>query len=173
MNDYRTWSNSCKIGFPKMSKWDIDPRKPKMNSFRKTIKRHLLKARKDQTYIWAIFEKKSGFIIGLLDIHIIERDILQKANLGYRIFNNYWRQGFAHEAIKKLVKKCLIDLKLNRLEAVIDLDNIASICLMKRLNYRCEGVRKNYWYQEGRWDDQMVYIIDRKELKLPRLKIYK
>jgi RimJ/RimL family protein N-acetyltransferase len=86
-------------------------------------------AKQDFTYVWPIFERRSGACVGSIDIHIIARDVLQVANLGYRIDNRYWRRGYAREAVSRIIRAAFQDLKLNRLEAVIDLDNRPSIAL--------------------------------------------
>jgi len=169
LNDFNIWKNACLAGLPKKNKWDKDPPLPRKKIFISMIARLRKKARLDQLYVWGIFAKKN--LVGFIDISIIERYSIQNANLGYKIFNHCWRQGYAFEALSEIIKPALRDLKLNRLEAVIDLDNKVSIALVKKLQFRKEGIRKNYWYQNNRWDDQVVYIVDRSELKMTPLKV--
>lgn len=116
-------------------------------------------------------KKKSHKLIGVVDIHILQRGVLQMANLGYRIFNQYWGKGYGNEVVKKLIVSSLIDLKLNRLEAVIDMDNKRSINLVNSIGLRREGIRKNYWFQNKQWDDQIVFVADRVQFNLPKLKL--
>ncbi|MBH46914.1 MAG: hypothetical protein CME71_01950 [Halobacteriovorax sp.] len=173
LKDYKAWFEAYTESLPKSSKHDVEPYLASECSkqvFKTFVVKHRELAKIDRTYIWGIYDKKSGVQVGTIDIHILVRDELQKANLGYRIFNRYWRKGFAKEAVKKICKEALIDLKLNRLEAVIDSDNMPSIKLAKSLGFRSEGVRENYFFQDDRWDDQAVFVVDRKLLKLPALK---
>lgn len=171
--DYKTWFAAYTSLLPKKSKFDRGPYKPsecKKEVFLKIVKRHQLLAKEGKTFIWGIFDKTNGKLVGAIDVHILVRGEIQKANLGYQIFNNYWRQGIASEVLSKLIPMLLVDLKINRLEAVIDTDNRASIRLAKTIGLRNEGIRKNYYFQDGDWADQIVYVADRKLFKLPLLK---
>jgi ribosomal-protein-alanine N-acetyltransferase len=44
------------------------------------------------------------------------------------------------------------------LEAAIDLDNHASIALARAAKLHDEGIKKHYWFQNNRWQDQRVFI---------------
>ena len=94
----------------------------------------------------------------MIDIAIYERGSLQFANLGYRLFNRYWGQGFGQEAVRAAIKIGHTDLKLQRLEASIDLHNKRSIKLVKSLGLEREGIKRGYWYQNGGWDDQLIFV---------------
>ena len=171
--DYNLWFEAYTNLLPQKTKFDKGPYKAsecKKDVFDKIVTRHQSLAKDGKTYIWGIFDKKNKKLVGAIDVHILVRGEIQKANLGYQIFNNYWKQGIASEVLLKTIPKVLIDLKLNRLEAVIDCDNKPSIKLVKKIGLRKEGIRKNYFFQEGDWEDQIVYIADRKLLKLPLLK---
>lgn len=172
LSDYGLWEQACLLPPSKTTnKWDKKPPIPSKELFKKVIKRHQSQSKADQTYQWGVFEKNSKKLVGMVDIHILERYVVQKANLGYRIFNQYWGQGYGKEAVSKIVIKGLLDLKLNRLEAVIDLENKRSIKLVKSIGLRSEGVRKNYWFQNKKWNDQIVFVADRSHFKLPQLKL--
>lgn len=172
VKDYECWRQACLLPNSKVTnKWDVKAPTPSKKFFTRIVKRHFANAHQDQTYVWGVFEKKSGKLIGVVDIHILQRDVLQMANLGYRIFNQYWGLGYGKEVVRKLILSSLLDLKLNRLEAVIDMDNKRSIHLVKSIELRREGLRKNYWFQHKKWDDQIVFIADRTQFKLPKLKL--
>jgi ribosomal-protein-alanine N-acetyltransferase len=94
----------------------------------------------------------------MIDIAIYERGSLQFANLGYRLFNRYWGQGLAGEAVGAAITIGHRDLKLQRLEASIDLHNKRSIKLVKKLGLEREGIKRAYWFQNGGWDDQVIYV---------------
>jgi [ribosomal protein S5]-alanine N-acetyltransferase len=155
------------------NKWDRGPmpaRECSKKIFKSIIARHNKLAGLDHTYVWALYDRKSGRMVGNIDIFIICRDALQFANLGYRIFNLYWRCGYATEALRKAVPQILLDLRLNRLEAAIDQDNVASLRLAKAIRMRAEGLKKSHHFYKGKWEDQMVFTISRKDLRLPVLK---
>ncbi len=49
------------------------------------------------------------------------------AEVLYKIFPDYWRQGFATEALTQVLKFSFTDLGLHRIEAGCAVENIASI----------------------------------------------
>ena len=159
--DFETWLRSQELAKPSRGKFDADSlpleRRTRAN-FNKAVRRQQRQARNDSVYVWNVFLKKTGELIGHLDINPIAREPYQMANLGYRILNNYWGQGYATEAVRSLVSHAFKDLSLHRFEAVIDLDNKASIALAKACGLHREGIKKHYWYQNNRWEDQVVYI---------------
>lgn len=170
--DYKVWFDTYTNMLPKQHKFDRGPQpasKCTKDYYSGLVLRHQNLSKKDDIYIWGVFDKKSGQLVGAIDIKIFTRGELQKANLGYQIFNRFWKQGIASEVLKKVIPDLLLDLKLNRLEAVIDLDNKASINLCKSVGLKREGIRENYYFQDGDWADQIVFVADRKLLKLPRL----
>ena len=171
--DYKTWFDAYTGLLPRHNHHDQGPYTKSecpRDAFESYVKRHRELAQKDRTYIWGVYLKKTGEQVGAIDIHILVRDELQKANLGYRIFNNHWRKGYAKEAVKLAIDLAFDNLKLNRLEAVIDLDNEASIALVKSLNFDCEGIRKKYFFQNGHWDDQIVYTVNREDRGFKKLR---
>ena len=170
-SDYDFWVLACELSPFKKSKFDDEaPIKRSRKYFQTMINRHKSIAREDKCYVWWFFDRFTGELIGYSDIFILTRANLQKANLGYHIFNYYWRKGYAREALTMLTKKALLDLKLNCLEAVIDLDNLPSRSLVRKLGFRKEGLRKNYLYENKKWLDQMIYSKTRFDCRLPMLK---
>jgi RimJ/RimL family protein N-acetyltransferase len=170
-SDHKEWLFGYTKSLSKKSKYDRSPLKESectKKIFNKIRARHEKLARLDHTYVWAMYDKKTKRFVGNIDVFVICRDTLQIANLGYRIFNLYWRKGFAREALKTAMPKILISLKLNRLQAVIDNDNIPSIKLAKSV-MKSEGTVKNYHYQDKDWADQKVFSVTRADLKLPVL----
>jgi ribosomal-protein-alanine N-acetyltransferase len=49
------------------------------------------------------------------------------------------------------------DLKLNRLEAAINLDNLRSVGLAQSLRMRREGIKRRYLYENEKWTDQIIF----------------
>jgi [ribosomal protein S5]-alanine N-acetyltransferase len=82
-------------------------------------------------------EKK---VIGCVGFIRIDR-FTGKADIGYWLGKNYWRNGFAFEAVGALIKFAFNKFKLQRLEAAIYADNLASQALVKKLGFKKEGVR--------------------------------
>lgn len=102
--------------------------------------------------------KKDGSALGMVNISTIRRHRYEMANVGCMIFPQYRGRGFAPEALSAVIELGFKQLKFHRLEAAIDLDNRASIRTARKAGMYREGIKKHYWHQNGRWEDQVVYI---------------
>ncbi len=56
--------------------------------------------------------------------------------LYYKIHYNYWSQGYALEASKKLIEFAFNELKIKRIVTETDIDNLNSVKLLKRLGMK-------------------------------------
>lgn len=171
-SDYAAWKRWGEGVLPPKNPFDWSPsRGHRWNraEFAKLLKKHGANARADRQHVWVVFERRSGAVLGYVDVATLHRGPLQKGNLGYRLDNRYWGKGFGREMLQRMIPVVLRELRLQRLEAVIDLDNRASRALATAVGLKREGVRKNYYYQNKRWDDQVVYIATREMYRLPRL----
>ncbi|MBK9324762.1 MAG: GNAT family N-acetyltransferase [Bdellovibrionaceae bacterium] len=134
--DYDVWFDAYVHRKPVQSKWDSGPASAKECSrrvFNKVMKEHERLAKADDYYRYYIFIKKSGAIVGQIDFDIYVRSTHQFANFGYQIFNQHWEKGYGREAAERGLMIGFKHLKLNRLEAAINLDNKKSIYLAKKL----------------------------------------
>lgn len=168
-SDYKIWFQTHTEHFPAFDKWDIGPKNKKECTrawFKKIKRRHESLALKDQCYIFSIFHRKTGRLVGSLDISVFVRGTHQFANFGYRIYNRYWRKGYGKEAARAGLKIGFQDLKLNRLEAAINLDNRKSIALVRSIGMKREGIKKRYWYEEGQWVDHLIYVANPEDIGL-------
>ena len=63
------------------------------------------------------------------------------------------------EAIHLILKYAFIQLKLHRLEANVQPDNVASVALIKRAGFIREGYSRRYLKICGRWRDHERWAI--------------
>lgn len=169
MEDYSVWFDAYVHRLPQQSKYDLAPRDPKdcmRSDFRKIVRHHEKIARADECYIYGIFEKKTGALVGAVDIYIMIRSSYQMGNLGYRIHNRYWKQGYGKEAALAALKIGFKDLGLNRLEAAINLDNRGSMALARSIGMRREGIKKRYLFEKGQWTDHVVFAANPEDIGL-------
>jgi RimJ/RimL family protein N-acetyltransferase len=167
--DYNAWFDAYVNGLPPQNKWDLVPIKATnctKPSFNKLTKRLKKLAKNDDYYRYYIFEKRSGVIIGQIDFDIFVRSTHQFANFGYQIYNRHWKKGYGKEAAHVGLKIGFKELKLNRLEAAINLDNKISIKLAKSIGMKKEGVKKRYWFEYGKWTDHMIYVANPEDIGL-------
>lgn len=161
LSDHRRWCAALDQSLPKQDKFDFDNSRPQprlLSKFREAVRRQERLAERDESHIWNVFLRGSGELIGWMDVSTICRRDYQAANLGYFIFNHHRGRGYGVEAVRCLVQAAFTDLKYHRLEAAMDLDNRASRALAKAAGLYYEGVKKHYWFQHGRWEDQRMYV---------------
>jgi RimJ/RimL family protein N-acetyltransferase len=150
----------------------MSPKKCSRAEFKKIVQRHERVARADQCYIYGIFEKRSGALVGAVDIFVIIRGLYQMGNLGYRIHNRYWNRGYGKEAASAALRIGFNDLKLNRLEAAINLDNKKSIALARSIGMRREGIKRRYLFENDQWTDHILYVANPEDIGLKARKAF-
>jgi RimJ/RimL family protein N-acetyltransferase len=115
-----------------------------------------------QWFQCAIELKETGAIIGDCAIKVAEQDARQ-AEIGFTLSRAYQGQGYASEAVSRLLDYLFVDLRLHRVVAITDCENEASVALLERLGMRREGhFIENVWFK-GRWGDEYLYAILRRE----------
>lgn len=87
---------------------------------------------------FSIIKKESNEIIGSCGYNSLDFDNL-KAEMGYDIAKSSWGRGYASEAVSTLVDHAFSSLKLNRVEAKVDPQNVNSIKLLQKLRFTLEG----------------------------------
>lgn len=99
---------------------------------------------------WGIILKESNKFIGTLGLNGLQLKN-KKAEIGYEIHPFYWRKGYTSEAIKEVLRYSFLELELNRIGAVVYLENQASINLLEKLGFSKEGVLRDYLYQNDQF----------------------
>ncbi len=169
LSDYAVWFDAQRGGRPAQNKWDFGPRPPKRctkKRYTQIIKRDREWVKSDRGYWFGVFDKKTGAMIGHFDFSIFQRSNHQFANFGYQIYNRYWGQGYGQEAAAAGLLIGFKQLKLNRLEAAINFDNKKSIRLAKKIGMKREGIKKRYWFENGKWVDHLIYVANPENLGL-------
>lgn len=169
VSDYEAWFDCYVNPLPAQSKWDTGSRKAKdctKTIFKKVMAEHEKLAKNDDYYRYYVFEKKTGVIVGQIDFDIFVRSTHQFANFGYQIYNRHWGKGYGQESSIAGLKIGFKKLKLNRLEAAINLDNKKSIRLVRAIGMRREGIKKRYWFEHGKWVDHLIYVANPEDIGL-------
>jgi [ribosomal protein S5]-alanine N-acetyltransferase len=124
-----------------------------------TIIRHFSDSYQNNRGIrWGIQRKGSKHVIGTLGLNNLVMSH-KRAEIGYEIHPDYWRNGYTSEAVERVVSYALEELGLNRVGALIYMENDASNNLIKKLGFQHEGILKSYFVQNGKAYDTNVYAI--------------
>jgi [ribosomal protein S5]-alanine N-acetyltransferase len=120
--------------------------------------RHQHEASADEVYVFGVFSRQTGYHLGNVDLSTIRRGEYQWGLLGYEIHNQHWRQGFGTEAVGAALRVGFETLHYHRIEAAINLDNLVSIALAKRIGMQQECIRRGFIYENEHWVDHFIYV---------------
>lgn len=73
---------------------------------------------------------------------LVKRDSLPHVDLGFAFLPEFWGEGYALEAAAAVLKYAREFLKLDRIVAITDPDNEASIKLLQKLGFEFDGMTK-------------------------------
>lgn len=164
LSDYEAWRQANEDALPSQSPFDPGRRPPAKTNraiFRKLVKEkdHLWK--NDRAYFFSVFHK--GKLLGSVSLVLHARVVLQTAALGCHIRNNHWRRGFASEAVENVLRFAFKKLKIHRVVAEIRVENKPSASAVKKLGFRKEGIAKRYLYENGKWNDMLIFALTAEE----------
>lgn len=81
----------------------------------------------------------------------------KKADISYALFPNSWGQGYAKEAVGKVISYGIQEMNLVRIGAIVLTENEASNKLLEALGFEKEGVLRNFMHQNNMPYDTNVY----------------
>lgn len=113
-------------------------------------------AQENKAIRFSILVQESNEIIGSCGYNSLDFDNL-KAEIGYDIARSQWGKGYATEAIFSLLAHAFSTMKLNRIEAKVDPDNVNSIKLLQKLNFTYEGTLRAYERAGETFSDLNMY----------------
>jgi len=87
----------------------------------------------------------------------------QQVEIGCTLNKNYQSQGYATEALYKVIDYLFNDLKKHRIIASVDPNNIKSIRLVEGLGFRKEAYFVESLYLNEKWSDDIVFALLRRE----------
>ena len=92
-------------------------------------------------------------IVGCVNLSQIVRGPFQSAYMGYQVFEPFANQRYMSEALPLVLTVVFRHLKLHRVEANIQPENLPSIALVTGAGFRREGYSPRYLKIAGRWRD--------------------
>ncbi len=111
----------------------------------------------------SIFEKGSGIRWGItLKNSLVTKH--HRAEIGYELSKDHWGKGIASEALEAVVIYGYRHFHLERIEALIEPDNLPSQKLVEKQGFRREGLLRHYEYTCGKFDDLYMYSLIKEDL---------
>ena len=109
--------------------------------------------------VFLLTDKTTNSIIGRCGLHNwnIEH---KRAEIGYVMEDeNYKQKGLMSEAIKAIIEYGFNKMNLNRIEALVSTENIPSLKLLKKFKFNKEGVLKQHYKTEDRFENSALFSI--------------
>jgi RimJ/RimL family protein N-acetyltransferase len=111
---------------------------------------------------WAIELRHTGEMIGDCAFYLLSRDTRQ-AEIGVTLARPFQAQGYAQEAIRRLLSYLFDELNLHRVCANCDPENTPAWKNLERLGFRREGHFVENLLFKGRYADEYWYAMLRRE----------
>jgi ribosomal-protein-alanine N-acetyltransferase len=107
--------------------------------------------------------KGSNELVGVINISEIVHGNFRSAYLGYYAFSPHDGKGYMTKGLHAVVSRAFQALRLHRLEANIQPENVSSRKLVQRLGFRKEGFSPRYLKIGGRWRDHERWALTAEE----------
>jgi len=111
-----------------------------------------------KNYELAIILKEDGQLIGGCSIHVSDSNN-REGWIGYCLSRHFWRQGYATETAKALLRFGFDQLGLHRIFSLCDPENLASAHVLEKVGMEQEGRFRERKFRKGKWHDELSYAI--------------
>jgi [ribosomal protein S5]-alanine N-acetyltransferase len=119
----------------------------------------LKRCRRDDFVSLLVCRVDDGAIVGSVTLSQIFRGNFRNAYLGYYAGEPHAGRGHMTEAVELMLRYAFEHLRLHRLEANIQPENVASVALVRRAGFALEGYSRRYLKICGRWRDHERWAI--------------
>ncbi len=151
------YKNQCNKEVAKYNTIGIPPNE----EFTKTL---IVNAISDMTtfgktnFWWTISLKESDEFIGEAGLNLSQVKY-KSGEIFYSLHPNFWKSGFATEAVETILHYAFVDLNLHRITAGVATENSNSIKLLERVGMQKEGRHRKILPIRGEWWDNYQYAI--------------
>jgi [ribosomal protein S5]-alanine N-acetyltransferase len=111
---------------------------------------------------WGIVRKADNCLIGTCGYHKWMKAYFH-AEIGYDLSPDCWGQGYMLEAIRAVIHNGFERMGLNRIEALVYINNDRSIKLLQRFGFKQEGLLRDYFCLDGIFYDHYQFALLRRE----------
>lgn len=107
---------------------------------------------------WGIELKEKNKIIGSCGYHNWSKRHF-KAEIGYELNKEFWKNGYANEAISAIVEYGFKEMNLVRIEALVYPENSLSENMLKKMNFVYEGCLRKCAYFRDKHEDLNMFSL--------------
>jgi ribosomal-protein-alanine N-acetyltransferase len=142
--------------------WGPNDEKESKNFIARALAQQKEQPRND--FSLAIVLKEKNALMGGCGIYI-SNPANQEGYIGYVLNRSFWKHGYATETAQVLVHFGFDQLKLHRIFATCDAENVASARVMEKVGMQREAHFRENGRVKGRWRDALLYAILEQEWK--------
>ena len=110
------------------------------------------------SHVFCIGHIGTNQFIGLIALNV-GKPTFRTAEVWYKLHVAHWRNGYATEALTKLLAFGFHELKLHRIEAGCSVENSASSNVLEKVGMVKEGMKRKNLPIRGEWKDSYIYAI--------------
>lgn len=111
---------------------------------------------------WGIVRKEDNKLIGTCGFHCWDQTN-NITEIGYDLWHKYWGQGYMTEVLKSVIQSGIDNMKLNRIQAYVSLENDRSSGLLKKLGFTNEGIVRDKHFYHGSYYDHYCFSLLKRE----------
>ncbi len=109
-------------------------------------------------YFYVIELQEDSTFIGLLAL-VLGKGKYRNAEVWYKLHSTFWGQGYATEALRRVIAFGFGELQLHRIEAGCAVGNLASIRVLEKVGMQREARRRALLPLQGGWSDNFEFAI--------------
>ena len=111
---------------------------------------------------FAVALRATDRLIGDCAAHV-RADDPRQAEIGFTLAAEHQGQGYATEAVRRLLDYLLVERDKHRVSATCDDRNLRSAAVLERAGMRREGHLLESTWAKGRWTSDLLYAVLRRE----------
>jgi len=113
--------------------------------------------------IWLLVDKASGKVIGDCGYHDWNKRN-QYAEIGYGLrHDGLYNKGYMSEALRSVIEYGFRTMDIQRIEAQVGPDNLASLRLMEKFHFTREGLMRKRYNDDGKQLDTIMFSLLRSD----------
>lgn len=116
-----------------------------------------------ESHRWVIADKSNNTYIGEIEFYDFIPDH-KRIQLGFRLASDYWKKGIMTKALTEALSLAFQNFDYNRIEALVNTNNIACKKLLLKCGFTYEGCLRQYELEDGAPVDLKLYSILKSEL---------
>jgi len=161
-----------KEDLPLLAEWVNKPEVfGEFNPLRQASRAEMEKMRGDGRFEAGEFfiEKKDGGKVGYIWHFNVMHPAGKMLEIGYFLLPSERGKGYCTEAITIMVDYLFLSRDVMRVQALIDVRNVASGRVLEKAGFKREGTVRKLLFLRGDWRDAYLYSILREEWKEPKI----